>query len=127
MEKILRLPEVKAATGKSRSSIYQGMEAGTFPRPVALGARAIGWRASSIESYIQSLRGKDVRPDSILEALRNHPEGMTRTGVNNHFGRNKSKAALDAAIAIAQRNGSLRIERRETAGRAVEVLQLVSL
>ena len=31
MERILRLPEVKAATGKSRSSIYQGMADGELP------------------------------------------------------------------------------------------------
>ena len=61
--------------------------------------------------------------DAILEVLRAHPEGMTRTDVNNHFGRNKTKAALDAAIAVAQRNGSLRIEKRETGGRAAELLQ----
>ena len=52
---------------------------------------------------------------------------MTRTEVNNHFRRNKTKAALDAAIAVAQRNGSLRIEKRETGGRAAEFLQLVSV
>jgi hypothetical protein len=64
--------------------------------------------------------------DAILELLRAHPDGMTRTEISNHFGRNKTKAALDAAIAAAQRNGSLRIERRETGGRVAEVLQLVS-
>lgn len=65
--------------------------------------------------------------DAILEVLRTHPEGMTRTEVNNHFQRNKTKAALDAAIAVAQRNGSLRIEKRETAGRAAEFLHFVSV
>jgi light-regulated signal transduction histidine kinase (bacteriophytochrome) len=65
--------------------------------------------------------------DAILELLRAHPEGMTRTEVNNHFGRNKSKAALDAAILVAQRNGSLRSERQETGGRAAEVLHFVSV
>ena len=68
----------------------------------------------------------DPLADAILEVLRTHPEGMTRTEINNHFGRNKTKAALDAAIATAQRNGSLRKEERETGGRVAEVLQLVS-
>lgn len=63
--------------------------------------------------------------DAILEVLRSHPEGMTRTELNNHFGRNKTKAALDAAISVAQHNGSLRIEKRETGGRVAEVLLLV--
>jgi prophage regulatory protein len=70
MEKILRLPEVKAATGKSRSSIYQGMADGSFPRTVALGARAIGWRASDIESWLQSLRGKNEAAPAHLAPAR---------------------------------------------------------
>jgi hypothetical protein len=69
----------------------------------------------------------DPLADAILELLRSHPEGMTRTEVSNHFGRNKTKAALDAAIAVAQRNGSLRIERRETGGRASEYLHFVCI
>jgi hypothetical protein len=64
--------------------------------------------------------------DAILELLRTHSEGMTRTEVNNHFGRNRPKAALDAAIAVAQKNGSLRSEKRETGGRTAEVLHFVS-
>ena len=63
--------------------------------------------------------------DAMIELLRAHPDGMTRTEISNHFGRNKTKTALDAAIAAAQRSGSLRIEKRETGGRMAEVLQLV--
>jgi len=56
MERILRLPEVKAATGKSRSSIYQGVANGTFPAPVALGPRSVGWRESDLAAWLDSLR-----------------------------------------------------------------------
>jgi prophage regulatory protein len=49
---ILRLPAVKARTGLSRSSIYQHVADGSFPRPVSLGARAVGWVESDIESWI---------------------------------------------------------------------------
>lgn len=58
MDKILRLSEVKAATGISRSSIYLAMERKTFPAPVALGARAVGWRESDIAAWLESLRSK---------------------------------------------------------------------
>jgi len=54
--KFLRLPEVRDRTGKSRSSIYQGIAAGTFPKPIKLGgprARAVGWIDSEIERYNQ--------------------------------------------------------------------------
>jgi len=49
----VRLPEVKRRTAKSRSSIYQGMDAGTFPRQVKIGPRAVAWIDSEIEQYIQ--------------------------------------------------------------------------
>ena len=49
----LRLPAVKARTGLSRSSIYLSMSAGTFPQPIALGDRAVGWIDSEIEAWIE--------------------------------------------------------------------------
>lgn len=51
---ILRLPIVKARTGLSRSTIYLRAAEGTFPRPVSLGARAVGWLESEIESWLSS-------------------------------------------------------------------------
>lgn len=52
---ILRLPIVKARTGLSRSTIYQRVSAGTFPKPVNLGARAVGWLESEIDEYLAAL------------------------------------------------------------------------
>jgi len=49
---ILRLPAVKARTGLSRSTIYLRVSGGSFPRPVSLGARAIGWLESDVEGWI---------------------------------------------------------------------------
>jgi prophage regulatory protein len=43
---------VKARTGLSRSTIYQRAGAGTFPKPVNLGARAVGWLESEIDSWL---------------------------------------------------------------------------
>jgi prophage regulatory protein len=43
MQKILRRPQVEQMTGLPRSSIYERMAVGTFPRPVPLGGRAVGW------------------------------------------------------------------------------------
>ena len=50
--KILRLPEVMAITGLSRSTIYAYMDKGTFPKAMKLGERAIGWLSSDIETWI---------------------------------------------------------------------------
>lgn len=49
---ILRLPAVKGRTGLSRSTIYFHVSNGSFPRPVSLGARAVGWVESDIEGWI---------------------------------------------------------------------------
>ena len=50
---ILRLPTVKSRTGMSRSSIYNAVKEGTFPRQINLGPRAVGWLESSIDTWIQ--------------------------------------------------------------------------
>ena len=49
---IRRLPFVKAQTGLSRSTIYSRVADGSFPKPVNLGGRAIGWLAAEIDAWI---------------------------------------------------------------------------
>ena len=51
--RFLRLPEVMARTGLSRSTIYVRLEQGCFPRPVSLGARAVGWIESEVDEWIR--------------------------------------------------------------------------
>lgn len=50
---ILRLPAVKSSTGLSRSTIYLRASQGTFPRPVSLGARSVGWLEAEIQDWLQ--------------------------------------------------------------------------
>jgi prophage regulatory protein len=50
---ILRLPAVKQRTGLSRSTIYLRMNDGTFPQPISLGARAIGWVEDDIQQWLE--------------------------------------------------------------------------
>jgi prophage regulatory protein len=50
---ILRLPAVKQSTGLSRSTIYLRVAEGTFPRPVSLGGRSVGWVESEIQEWLQ--------------------------------------------------------------------------
>lgn len=52
--KINRLKTVQAATGLSRSTIYLMMRAGTFPKNIQLGARAVGWLESDVQAWIDS-------------------------------------------------------------------------
>src|SRR5579859_552831 len=69
-EKILRLPNVLDRTGLSRSTVYQRVTEGRFPRPVSLGARAVGWIETEIEEWI-------ARQIEVSREIRGQ-----RTGVN---------------------------------------------
>jgi prophage regulatory protein len=54
-DRILRLAEVLAVTGLSKSSLYRAVREGRFPRPVELGERLRGWRASEVYQWIADL------------------------------------------------------------------------
>lgn len=47
----LRLPEVKAVTGLSKTSIYELIRERDFPAPVRLGARSVAWVQSEIRRW----------------------------------------------------------------------------
>lgn len=49
---ILRRKQVQARVGLSRSSIYAAIAVGTFPRPVALGVRSVGWVETEVDQWI---------------------------------------------------------------------------
>jgi prophage regulatory protein len=51
MHTILRLPDVKRSTGLSRSTIYLRISQGTFPKPVSLGGRAVGWLQAEVQQW----------------------------------------------------------------------------
>jgi len=52
IDRMLRRKEVEAITGRGRSAIYEGIAAGTFPKPVKIGARAVAWPESVIRAWI---------------------------------------------------------------------------
>ncbi len=64
--RFLRLPEVLARTGLSRSTVYVRLDEGRFPRPVSLGGRAVGWIESEVDEWIRERidesRVRDQRP-----------------------------------------------------------------
>jgi len=51
-QKLLRLPEVKATTGLSKSTIYARISEGNFPKQVSLGPRLVVWVESDIQNWI---------------------------------------------------------------------------
>lgn len=53
-DKLLRRPEVLRKTGiGGTSTLYDWMAHGTFPRPVKIGARAVAWRESDVDAWIE--------------------------------------------------------------------------
>jgi prophage regulatory protein len=56
--RILRLRQVQTKTGKSRSSVYEDVEAGTFPKPIPLGKRAVGWLEDEVDDWIDACAAK---------------------------------------------------------------------
>ena len=50
-DKHLRRPAVQDLTGLSRSTIYDLMAKGAFPRPVRLTAKAVAWPESAIAEW----------------------------------------------------------------------------
>lgn len=53
-DRIHRLPEVMQRTKLGRSTIYALVATKRFPKPIKLGARAVGWSAQEISDWLQS-------------------------------------------------------------------------
>jgi prophage regulatory protein len=62
IQRIIRLPETSNRTGKKRSTIYDTLNPksprydSSFPRPLKIGARAIGFYESEVQAWIESRR-----------------------------------------------------------------------
>lgn len=51
---LLRLPQVRARTGLSRSELYRRIANGAFPAPVKIGVRASAWSSAEIDPGLPS-------------------------------------------------------------------------
>lgn len=54
----MRLPDVLQATGLARSTVYRMVAEHTFPAPVKLAKRAVGWRHDDVRQW------SDARPST---------------------------------------------------------------
>ena len=52
--RMLRMPEVMARAGLSRTTIWRRVRAGTFPAPISLGENSVGWPEHLITEWIES-------------------------------------------------------------------------
>ena len=69
--RVLRLPRVQARTGLARSTIYVRVADGSFPQPIRLGARAVGWIESEVDAWIRE--ALDPLPRQARHAARRPP------------------------------------------------------
>ena len=53
IDRLLRLPEVMAATGLGRSAVYAKMATGEFPASVPVSAKSRGWVQSEVARWIK--------------------------------------------------------------------------
>jgi prophage regulatory protein len=78
---ILRLPDVKKRTGLSRSTIYSRVDERSFPQPISLGGRAVGWIEAEINEWLsqriaESRSGRHLPDGAVKESqLSLLPEG----------------------------------------------------
>jgi prophage regulatory protein len=64
MDRFIRRRTVEDRTGLSRSTIYQMMQEGRFPKAVRLSARAVAWPEAEINDWLNarlSERGEATR------------------------------------------------------------------
>lgn len=62
---ILRRPAVEAQTGEGRSTLYERMAQGLFPRPIKMtGSRSVGWPASEVDA-INAARISGITEDEM--------------------------------------------------------------
>lgn len=50
--RIMRLKEVVEKTGLAKSTIYNLISQGSFPKQIELGARSVGWIDNEIEDWL---------------------------------------------------------------------------
>jgi hypothetical protein len=71
--------------------------------------------------FIFGSRLGDPVADEIRDVLKANPEGLSRTELSAHFGRNRSAEIISRALATLAESGMAKKELRETAGRPREI------
>jgi prophage regulatory protein len=56
-DRFLRIKDVMARTGLTRTAIYRRIADGTFPKQVPLGPATVAWRESELEAWMKDPTG----------------------------------------------------------------------
>ena len=92
-DRILRPREVAQVTGLARTTIWRGVKAGTFPKPVRLTPSTIGWCQTDLAHWLAERRAaaglpEDEQSTALISA------GPARTGTGRVFGRNSNSLQI---------------------------------
>lgn len=87
-ERFIRLAEVLATCGKSRSSVYEGIKDGTFPAPVKLKGRSSAWLKSEILHWMQACVAARLPATAATQAA--PMQTVTVTGLNTRARRQRA-------------------------------------
>ena len=52
--RMLRLADVEVRVGKKHAALYADMARGTFPKPIPLGKKAVGWLEHEVDAWLQA-------------------------------------------------------------------------
>ena len=72
-EQLLRLPEVIDLVKKSRATIYMDMKRGDFPQSISIGRRAVAWRRSDLDVWLNTRPQICLRPIGVMNKLEEVP------------------------------------------------------
>ena len=59
--RLLKIKEVLTITGLSRATLYRRIQTGDFPAPVKVSLRAIRFRSTDLEGWIQRLSATSTK------------------------------------------------------------------
>ena len=52
-DRLIRLPQVEAITGFKKSTLYQWIKEGNFPKNITVGRRMSAWPESAVHQWVQ--------------------------------------------------------------------------
>ena len=64
MQQILRRRQVEDLCGLSRSSLYEQIAKGNFPKPIPISTKSVGWLADEVRAWQErraALRGTSAK------------------------------------------------------------------
>ncbi len=118
VDRLVRLPEVRLLTGLSKTSIYNGVKARTFPDAVRVTDYAVAWRQSDLDRWIASRMPAELelaaaarapRAKSGLAALSSEPTPQRATSAKR-----STTASKPAGKAAGAAPGSAHAHTRAT-------------